>query len=372
MRFSPCAIAALCLLLPLSAPAHAAETKSLRIVFLGDSITDGNTYPALVRQALAEAGKPVPVCINAAGIGGDTAKGMRKRLERDVLIHHPNLVTLSAGINDVLHRVKPADYEADVAAIAERLHREKIPLVILTTSILGQLRAAETDDRLADFNAALRRVAKKYECKIAEVNRLHTTARKEKQTLLDADDVHPNFQGHRLMARAVLDALGHENVPVPKEQKPEMMPGVIHDWRFRTVGPKEKPLDDRTAAAQKPDATWKPYRLPEKDKLKGWWNDLERQRGFAQQLAKVLGPAPRYVGVATLEAKQAGKAYFNTGAELRGVWLNGERIYRATDEWKGWHAGRERLPVQLKAGRNVIVIETGGSFFLSCTNENDW
>lgn len=34
-----------------------------RIVFVGDSITDGHTYPQLVRQALAEAGRPVPVCL---------------------------------------------------------------------------------------------------------------------------------------------------------------------------------------------------------------------------------------------------------------------------------------------------------------------
>lgn len=55
----------------------AADTPPQRIVFIGDSITDGHTYPLLVRQALAEAHKPVPVCINA-GISGDTAAGMRK------------------------------------------------------------------------------------------------------------------------------------------------------------------------------------------------------------------------------------------------------------------------------------------------------
>src|SRR5947209_19084336 len=94
------------------------EKAAERIVLVGDSITDGHTYPQLVRQALAEAGKPVPVVINAA-VAGDTARGMRRRIERDVLVHRPTLVTLSAGINDVLHQVKPADYEADVEAIAE-------------------------------------------------------------------------------------------------------------------------------------------------------------------------------------------------------------------------------------------------------------
>ena len=40
---------------------RAGRTAAQRIVFLGDSITDGFTYPLLVRQALAEAHRPVPV-----------------------------------------------------------------------------------------------------------------------------------------------------------------------------------------------------------------------------------------------------------------------------------------------------------------------
>src|SRR5438876_5404938 len=102
--FNLCVVGVLCAL-----PAHAVAKQ--RIVFLGDSITDGHTYPLLLRQALAEAGKPVPVCINA-GVAGDTAKGMRQRLERDVLGHLPTLVSLSVGINDILRGVKSADYEA--------------------------------------------------------------------------------------------------------------------------------------------------------------------------------------------------------------------------------------------------------------------
>ncbi len=70
-----------------------------RIVFVGDSSTDGNTYLLLIRQALARAGRPVPLCVNA-GVSMDTARGMRQRLERDVFAHRPTLVVLSAGIAD--------------------------------------------------------------------------------------------------------------------------------------------------------------------------------------------------------------------------------------------------------------------------------
>lgn len=78
---------------PLLSPTHQ------RIVFLGDSITDGNTYPTLIHQALAEAGYAPPLCI-CAGIGGDTLAGMKGRLEASALAYKPTLVTLSAGVND--------------------------------------------------------------------------------------------------------------------------------------------------------------------------------------------------------------------------------------------------------------------------------
>jgi lysophospholipase L1-like esterase len=64
--------------------AFAGDGPAQRIVFLGDSITDGNTLAELVHQAFADAGETPPVCINA-GVGGDTAAQMLKRLDRDVL-----------------------------------------------------------------------------------------------------------------------------------------------------------------------------------------------------------------------------------------------------------------------------------------------
>jgi lysophospholipase L1-like esterase len=340
-----------------------------RIVFLGDSITDGNTYPLWVRRALAEAGKPVPVCINA-GVAGDTAAGMRQRLQRDALPHRPTLVTLSAGINDVLREVKPDDYEADVTAIAEALQARKVPLLILTTTILGP-KHAEADKRLDDFNAALRRVAQKHGSKVAKVNRLMREARSRGEELLEPDQVHLNEAGYRVMTRAVLDGLGHRDVAVPRERKVELMPGVVRRWQMRPLADKEPALDETAVAALKPDSAWKTVTLPQPGPEAHWWLDQERRRGFAVGLDKHVGPGKRFVGVAVREEEKPRPVYLNTGSDLGSIWLNGKRVYR-NEGWTGWHAGKERIPVQLVAGRNTLVIETGPSFFLSVTDGNDW
>jgi lysophospholipase L1-like esterase len=340
-----------------------------RIVFVGDSITDGHTYPLLIRQALAEASQPVPICINA-GVASDTARDMRKRLQRNVLVHHPTLATLSAGVNDALRNVSPADYEADVTAIVETLQAKKIPLLILTTTILGSKHAV-AEKRLAQYNAILHRLAKRHGYRVAEVNDAMSTARAAGRNLLEDDQVHLNFEGYRVLTRAMLDALGHSKVAVPRELKPELMPGLVRDWQVRPTTEKDPPLDMHTVSALKPDAGWKTLTLPEQAPAAHWWAEQERRRGFAQALDKLAGPGKGYQAVATLQADKSRKVFFNTGAQLQTIWLNGQRIYH-NEGWTGWHAGKERVPAQLQAGRNVIVIETGPAFFLSVTDDNNW
>jgi lysophospholipase L1-like esterase len=345
-------------------------SREQRIVFLGDSITDGHTYPLLVAQALAAAHRPVPVCINA-GIGGDTAAGMRRRIERDVLVRRPTLVTVSAGINDVLHKVKPADYEADVRAIIRQVRAKDVPLILLTTSVLGP-KHAEADRALAEYNAILHRLAQEYHYPVAEANRLMQEARGQGKQLLDDDQVHPNFEGHRLIARAVLDALGARDVPVPEKLKLEVMPGVVRDWKLRAAPKPDLRLDEQTVRDLQPDEGWKTVALPTKEPVAGWWREQERQRGFAMGLDQLVGPGRLYEGVAYLESEQPRDVFVNPAAEVQTVWLNGRRIYRSPDEWLGWHAGRARVPARLWPGRNTFVVETGANFFLSVTETNTW
>jgi lysophospholipase L1-like esterase len=322
------------------------QPEAERIVFLGDSITDGNTLPLLVRQAL---GSRAPACINA-GVAGDTAAGMKKRLERDVLSRRPTLVALSVGINDVLRKVAPADYEADVLAISDRLKRDGIPLLLLTPTPLGP-KHQEAEPRLAEYIEILRRLAARQAYAVAEVRSLMNGG----QGLLEPDQVHLTFEGYRVMARAVLDALGHKGIAVPAELNLAPMPGVVREWKIRAL----------------PDGEMKTLTLPQSGKTAHWWFDQERARGFAVELDKALGPGKRFGASATMESKEPRDVYFNTGAELGSLSLNGKPLWK-NEGWTGWHAGKERIAARLAAGTNTIEIEAGTSFFLSVTDENGW
>jgi len=318
-----------------------------RIVFLGDSITDGHTLPLLVRQASGAA------CINA-GVAGDTAAGMRKRLERDVLPRRPDRVALSVGINDVLRNVPASDYEADVTAISDRLKRDRIPLIVLTPTVLGT-KHADAEKRLAGYIEILRRIASKEGYAIAEVHDRMSEARAAGRELLEPDQVHLTFEGYRVMARAVLDALGRKELAVPDALVLEPMAGLLRDWKLRAL----------------PDGEPKTLTLPRPEPAAHWWFDQERRRGFAVELDKVAGPAKRFQATATIESKEARDVFFNTGADLSSIRLNGAPLWKS-EGWSGWHAGKERIPARLAAGANAVEIECGASFFLSVTDGNNW
>lgn len=327
-------IALLCAVLACVGP------QAERLVFLGDSITDGHTLPLLLKASLE-----TPVCINA-GVAGDTAAGMRKRLERDVLPRRPSRVILSVGINDVLRGVSASDYEADVTAISDRLKAAGVPLVILTPTLLGG-KHAEAEKKLDAYREILRRLAKKEGYRVAEV---HARMREAGPGLLEPDQVHLTFEGYRVMTRALLDVLGHDNVAVPKSLSLEPMPGILPEWKIRSL----------------PDGAWKPLTLPQAGTASHWWMDQERRRGFAVELE-----GKTFEATATLTSATARDVFLNTGADLRSITLNGTPVWKNSG-WTGWHAGKERLPARLAAGDNTIAIECGPSFFLSVTPENNW
>ena len=340
-----------------------------RIVNLGDSITDGQTYALLVEQAYREA-RIDPPRFFGAGIGGDTSGGMLKRLDRDVFVHHPTMVMLSCGINDASSGVPTADFEANVTAIAKRMRDEKVRLMILTTTSVAP-GLASFEPKLDEVNAILHRVAREYGLPVAEVYERMKGAQKSEPELW-MDDVHLNLAGFRAMARAVLDARGDANVKVPTELHPPLLPGVIQRWNILPIKKNDKPLTAETVAQLKPDGEWKPYTLPESKRLENFWLDQERQRGVAISLAETCGPAERYDAIATVDSDVQRNAYINLGGELQSAWLNGKCLFGPGDPNRGWHPGAYRIPVHLQAGRNEIVVETSAHFFLSVTDTADW
>jgi len=357
---------------------------------IGHSWSDGNTWLYLLRQALTDAGKPEPFLINAAA-GGDTAGENVKCLDWAVLRFEPDLAILLATANNV-RKMTDAQFEAAMDEMIRKLKDQGADVLLLfgrmkcpeglqpadmqdaakVTAVVAKEReqmsaeAAKPEVERAADERIHRALARKYGCRIADMKPLLVRQFEQGQWLWEPDRSHLCFEAYRTVARAALDALGYESVAVPEKLKLRVLPGLVTPWRLRAALTNGVALDEKTVLDVKPDDSWKVLELPEKEPQASWWPDQVRQEGYAMSLEKLLGKAKGYVGVATWNADKAGTAYVNTGGQLQTVWLNGKRIYKAGD-WNGFHAGCMRIAVDLLAGPNTIVIETGPQFALNIT-----
>jgi len=86
------------------------ENRNIRIVALGDSVTQGmkvdpevyghEVYHEVFRRRLIDRYPTRTFSVINAGIAGDSTAGALKRLKHDVLDPHPDLVTVCFGLND--------------------------------------------------------------------------------------------------------------------------------------------------------------------------------------------------------------------------------------------------------------------------------
>lgn len=354
-------------------PPLAAETLS-RIAFLGDSITDGDTYPQLVRDSLA-ASKGIAVTSINAGIGGNTMAEMLARVRRDVLDHNPTLVTVSSGGNDAARGVTPEHYEAAMRETVAVLQAWGLPVILLTPC--ARKKDHPVHHVSDEYEAAVRRIAAEFDLRIAEVRRrMH--AESEAGISQYSLDGHPGYQGQRSIAGAVMDALGYGDVPVVERVNAVMPDGIVRDWRVRPLAESEKDISDQAVAAIRPDNSWTSISVPisqtdysveDFDSLA--WLDDARQRGMVIQLKKHAGDGAAFVSVATLTEPVPRQSILQTGAEVKSVWLNGEKMM--VNEWtRGWHIGRDRTPISLRAGENVLVVESGENFWIRVADKPLW
>lgn len=339
-----------------------------RIVFLGDSITDGETHLILARQAFHEAGIACPTLINS-GISGDTTAALLGRLERDAFSHNPTHAVLMIGVNDAVAFVDVDTHRARIGSIVNGLRRNNIHVTIATPPPVISVHA-ERSALVEKYVIEQRDLARRENVALIDTHDALAAAAARGIEILEGDGMHANFAGYRVMARTLLDAWGLRNVAVPDVMHPTAMPGLITPWRLRPVE-HTKPFTAADLAPPTPDdASWSLHTVPiATSTMSTWWLEQERARGF------VLTPQPndakRFVGFAVLNSDADRELYLNTGGHLRAIWFNGERVFE-TNTWTGFHPGKERIRVRARRGENIVMVDAGRQFFLSATPNRDW
>lgn len=211
------------LLTAISACAEVVMESGEKVAFLGDSITaqgwtSSNGYVRLVVAGLEANG--VKIASVQAGVGGNTSKDMLARLKRDVLDKKPDWVTISCGMNDVIHGANgvPLDqYKVNMADIVSQCQAAGIKVVLLTTTAAGKW-DSDSSKKLGEYSAFLRELAHTKKCLRADLYPAFIEALKPNDTLrgLTGDGVHMTPEGNILMARTILKSLGCTDVQIEK------------------------------------------------------------------------------------------------------------------------------------------------------------
>lgn len=182
-----------------------------RVVFLGDSITDGwdlaKSFP----------GKPY---VNR-GIGSQVTAQMLVRFEQDVVALHPRAVVILGGVNDVTGFLQVESAEsivANIEAMADIAQAHGIAVVLCTilpvnnyTEAARNVVAERKPAELRAINAALRAIARRRHFAFADYAAVLADDRGLMRAGLTRDGVHPLAAGYARMApivaRALADAL---------------------------------------------------------------------------------------------------------------------------------------------------------------------
>lgn len=109
------------------------QTRPIRLVALGDSLTAGYglpasaAFPAQLQAALVQRGRRVE--IENAGVSGDTAQGGLDRLDWSIGDGVQGVI-LELGANDALRGLDPAETRRALEAIITRLKARGIPVLL--------------------------------------------------------------------------------------------------------------------------------------------------------------------------------------------------------------------------------------------------
>jgi len=191
------------------------------LLFFGDSITaEPSGYVAVLAQALAHTRADLGLRLINAGISGNTVRDLEARLDRDVLAQHPTYVAICIGANDYLgaaagdpHGVPLQEFISRYHGLLDRLRAGGVQTVLLTIPISGQ---DDEDHPIPDpgpYNAAILALAARERLPAVDLQRafheVYERAGNYKQIVRLSDDgIHPNRQGHALIARALVAQLG--------------------------------------------------------------------------------------------------------------------------------------------------------------------
>lgn len=210
-----------------------------RVTFVGNSITDGGHYHSYIWLYYMTRFPNMPVWMANCGVGGDTAGHIFARLDDDVFAKGPTVITLSFGMNDTGYfeyngddaetfgNQKVEEAKQQFLKIEQRLKEKPDTRIVLIGTSPYDHTSRFNNDVFRNKNNYMRRivalqdsVAKANNWGFVDFNQPMWDINQQFQsidstfTLIGSDRVHPDNDGHMVMAYLFLKAQGMAGKPV--------------------------------------------------------------------------------------------------------------------------------------------------------------
>ncbi len=184
----------------LLSPVPAQSHTPIRILFLGDSLTDGYgiareaAFPILIEKKLKALGHP-EIEVIPAGISGSTAAGAEKRLKWQIN-KKPQILVLELGANDGLRGLPLSEIKSHLSQTITLAQKEHIEVLLVGMKIPPNYGKKYTDH----FEALYTQLAQKFKIKLIPFLLEGIANHPE---LNQEDQIHPNEKGHQKIADQV-------------------------------------------------------------------------------------------------------------------------------------------------------------------------
>ncbi|MFV1966473.1 MAG: SGNH/GDSL hydrolase family protein [Pirellulaceae bacterium] len=203
--------------------------ESIRVVCFGDSVTgvyyhtgSRRAYTDMLGIALRRANPRAKVEMINAGISGHTTVNALARIDRDVLSHQPDLVTVMFGLNDMT-RVPLDEYRANLKEIVANCRAAESEVVLATPNNIISTSGRPTE-KLIQYCDVVREVGRELSVPVCDSYRELDAIRSHDRfdwRLLMSDAIHPNMDGHKRLATALAQTItglrvSLEDVPPPQ------------------------------------------------------------------------------------------------------------------------------------------------------------
>jgi len=175
-----------------------------KIVAFGDSLTAGfgllekESYPYLLQEKLKADGFDYEV-VNA-GVSGDTSIGGLERIDWVLEMDNVQILILELGANDLLRRMPVDKMKKNLAQIIEKAQAKKI--TVLLCGMLAPPNVGAQYQR--DYQMVFPDLASEYKVKFLPFLLENVALNKD---LNQADGIHPNAEGEKIMTENVYKAL---------------------------------------------------------------------------------------------------------------------------------------------------------------------